>query len=132
MPTSSFLRLSTRTEDEQIGGSSALGQHRAQSTWLAFTLLHAVFPSESTAASSRPLLDAIRASGDMRGAGAEDSASPYLLKVLAFLDLGCGVGLTRAAVNLLKKMMQVRRSACSSLFIHSKTFRITPRACTVS
>uniref|UniRef100_A0A5K3FJE9 BEACH domain-containing protein n=1 Tax=Mesocestoides corti TaxID=53468 RepID=A0A5K3FJE9_MESCO len=98
-----FLRFSTRPEDEQIGGASALGQHRVQSTWLAFTLLHSVFPSDRN--NSSPLLKALNTVGDLRACN-DDVAMPYLLKVLTFLDVSCGVGLTRAAVNLLKKMIQ--------------------------
>lgn len=94
-----------------------MGQHRVHSTWLAFTLLHSVFPSAAEAASAGPLLSAIRSAGDSRvygtgglttsGASDENTPSAYLFRVLSFLDLSCGVGVTRAAVNLLKKMIQV-------------------------
>ncbi|KAH9281050.1 hypothetical protein ECG_07401 [Echinococcus granulosus] len=86
-----FLRFSTRLEEKQIGGVSALGQYRVQSTWLALTLLHNLFSIHSTI----PLK--ILSVNDA-------TSSAYFLYLLDFLDPTCPVGLTRAAVSLLKKL----------------------------
>ncbi|KAM7542768.1 hypothetical protein Aperf_G00000000453 [Anoplocephala perfoliata] len=93
-----FLCFSTRPNEEQIGGSSALGQHRVQSSWLAITLLHSLFPSHSTSAHLKAFLKALSTSEAVSGA--------YFLHLLNFLDPACAVGLTRATVSLLKKFIQ--------------------------
>ncbi|VDM35191.1 unnamed protein product [Hydatigera taeniaeformis] len=86
-----FLLFSTRSEEKQIAGVSALGQYRVQSTWLAITLLHNLFSNHST------ILLKIFSVNDI-------TSSAYFLCLLDFLDPTCPVGLTRAAVSLLKKI----------------------------
>ncbi|KAL5105586.1 hypothetical protein TcWFU_009681 [Taenia crassiceps] len=87
-----FLRFPTRLEEKQIAGVSALGQYRVHSTWLAITLLHNLFSSHSTT-----LLKVFSAN--------DGTSGPYFLYLLEFLDPTCPVGLTRATVSLLKKLI---------------------------
>ncbi|VDK36546.1 unnamed protein product [Taenia asiatica] len=88
-----FLRFPTRLEEKQVAGVSALGQYRVQSTWLAITLLHNLFSSHSTT-----LLKILSVN--------DATSSAYFLYLLDFLDPTCPVGLTRAAVSLLKKLIR--------------------------
>uniref|UniRef100_A0A0R3TQB4 NopRA1 domain-containing protein n=1 Tax=Rodentolepis nana TaxID=102285 RepID=A0A0R3TQB4_RODNA len=116
-----FLRFSTRADEDQIGGVSALGQHRVQSTWLAITLLHSLFPSPSTTSSSDSHFTTF-----LKTLSTNDAISnPYFLHLLNFLDPACTVGLTRATVSLLKKL-----TCFSDRFITSHLHDMQPRLLT--
>lgn len=99
----SFLRFSTKYQLDQSSVAAA-GQHGVKSTWLALTLVQFLFPSESSASSPAPTSIIVGALCDVQAMHHE----PYLFKMLAFLDPCCNVGLTRAAVNVLKKLIQVK------------------------
>uniref|UniRef100_A0A0R3SDM4 Nucleoporin NUP188-like protein n=2 Tax=Hymenolepis diminuta TaxID=6216 RepID=A0A0R3SDM4_HYMDI len=94
-----FLRFSTRADEDQIGGVSALGQHRVQSTWLAITLFHSLFPSLTTSSSDGHFTTLLKTLSTN-----DTISSAYFLHLLNFLDPSCTAGLTRATVSLLKKL----------------------------
>ena len=96
----SFLRFSTLPDEEQIGGVSALGQYRVQSTWLAITLLHSIFPDHSTPSGGLEILLKSLSTSDA-------TCNAFFLHLIGFLDPACPIGLTRAAVSLLKKLIRV-------------------------
>lgn len=108
----SFLRFSTRAGEDQIGGVSALGQHRVQSTWLAITLFHSLFPSSTTSSSDGHFTTLLKTLSTN-----DTISSAYFLHLLNFLDPSCTAGLTRATVSLLKKLNGVR----NKVFLHAFT-----------
>ncbi|BHF68966.1 hypothetical protein SprV_0301200700 [Sparganum proliferum] len=95
-----FLRFPTRQQTDQRF-VLVLGQPKESSTWLALTLIHLLFPPNADATSQPQNLLLESLSGVLTSQG-----EAYFLKILRFLDFQCSTGLTRAAVNVLKKMVQ--------------------------
>uniref|UniRef100_A0A0X3NLM9 Uncharacterized protein n=1 Tax=Schistocephalus solidus TaxID=70667 RepID=A0A0X3NLM9_SCHSO len=95
-----FLRFPTRLQTDQRF-VLVLGQPKERSTWLSLTLIHLLFPPQvdATSAPQSCLLECLKGVLTTQG-------EAYFLKILRFLDFQCSTGLSRAAVNILKKMVQ--------------------------